>query len=118
MNFYSLKATIYCIGQRLNVLLHQFQYSVILHLTLHALWKPNFKIKTNALQLVVSNFGKACMHCGVRRLPKQSGKIILHLTKKNVRFSTKSTIMYPNSSQLQLSTLQTLFLFEYDELKS
>lgn len=116
MNFYSLKATVYCIGQRLNVLLHQFQYSVILHLMLHALWKTNFKIKTNALQLVVSNYGKAYMHCGVRRLPKQSGKIIVHLTKKNVRFSTKSTIMYLKSSQIQLNTLQTLFLFEYDGL--
>lgn len=108
MNFYSLKATISCIGQRLNVLLHQFQYSVILHLILLALWKPNFKIKTNALPLVVSNYGKAYMHCGVRHLPKQSGKIIVHLTKQNGRFSTKSTNMHSNSSQLQLNTLQTL----------
>lgn len=93
MNFYSLKATVSSIGKRLNVLLHQFQYSVILHLILRALWKPNFKKKTIALPMVVSNYGKTYVHCGVRHLPKQSGKIIVHLTKQNARFSTKSTIM-------------------------
>lgn len=74
MNFYSLKAAVYCIGQRSKVLLHQFQHSVVLHLILYALWKPNFKIKTNSLQLVLGNYGKAYVHCGIMSLPKQSGK--------------------------------------------
>lgn len=84
--FYSLKSTVYCIGQRLNALLHQFQYSVILHLILHALWKPNFKIKTNSLPLGVSNYGQAYVHCGVRHLPKQSGKIIVRKGNEILRF--------------------------------